>query len=142
MQTTNENISPSVINRLVKELKESQKSPLEGIDVVINEENITDVQADVEGPGIPVIPVQSLLATRLDYLRRTQPCAQPRGPSYSAMRRFFEELFAAGTPYEGGVFRMKLVLGADFPSAPPKGVSFPTRPAAFRADVAVTQDSS
>ena len=67
MQTTNENISPSVINRLVKELKESQKSPLEGIDVVINEENITDVQADVEGPGIPTITVQSLFATRLGY---------------------------------------------------------------------------
>ncbi|KAK9837349.1 hypothetical protein WJX81_008243 [Elliptochloris bilobata] len=27
----------------------------------------------------------------------------------------------AGTPFEGGVFRMKLVLGADFPDAPPKG---------------------
>ena len=28
---------------------------------------------------------------------------------------------AAGTPYEGGVFRMKLVLGRDFPAAPPQG---------------------
>jgi len=65
------------INRLVKELKETQKSPLEGINVVINEEDVTDIQADVEGP--------------------------------------------AGTPYEGGTFRMKLALGADFPSAPPKG---------------------
>ncbi|RUS15818.1 ubiquitin-conjugating enzyme 18 [Endogone sp. FLAS-F59071] len=26
-----------------------------------------------------------------------------------------------GTPYEGGCFRVKLVLGADFPNAPPKG---------------------
>ena len=26
-----------------------------------------------------------------------------------------------GTPYEGGVFRMKLALGADFPNVPPKG---------------------
>jgi hypothetical protein len=59
VQTTNENISPSVINRLVKELKESQKSPLEGIDVVINEENITDVQADVEGPGSPLSATRS-----------------------------------------------------------------------------------
>ena len=25
------------------------------------------------------------------------------------------------TPYEGGVFRMKLVLGSDFPEAPPRG---------------------
>jgi ubiquitin-protein ligase len=27
----------------------------------------------------------------------------------------------AGTPFEGGLFRMKLVLGSDFPNAPPKG---------------------
>ena len=26
-----------------------------------------------------------------------------------------------GTPYEGGTFRLKLVLGGDFPSAPPRG---------------------
>ncbi|KAH7279734.1 hypothetical protein KP509_37G033800 [Ceratopteris richardii] len=26
-----------------------------------------------------------------------------------------------GTPYEGGVFRMKLILGQDFPQMPPKG---------------------
>lgn len=28
---------------------------------------------------------------------------------------------ADGTPYEGGVFRMRLVLGHDFPHSPPKG---------------------
>ena len=26
-----------------------------------------------------------------------------------------------GTPYEGGSFRIKLVLGPDFPNSPPKG---------------------
>lgn len=29
---------------------------------------------------------------------------------------------AAGTPYENGVFRMKLLLSHDFPQSPPKGV--------------------
>ena len=29
---------------------------------------------------------------------------------------------AAGTPYEDGSFRMKMILGADFPRTPPKGV--------------------
>lgn len=28
---------------------------------------------------------------------------------------------AAGTPYEGGQFKIRLQLGADFPAAPPKG---------------------
>ena len=27
----------------------------------------------------------------------------------------------AGTPYEGGAFKMKLVLGKDFPQSPPRG---------------------
>lgn len=29
---------------------------------------------------------------------------------------------AAGTPYENGVFRMKLLLSHDFPHSPPKGL--------------------
>lgn len=29
---------------------------------------------------------------------------------------------AAGTPYHGGMFKMKLVLGRDFPAAPPQGI--------------------
>jgi ubiquitin-protein ligase len=47
------------------------------LQVIINESNISDIQAEYEGP--------------------------------------------AGTPFEGGLFRMKLVLGSDFPNAPPKG---------------------
>jgi len=29
---------------------------------------------------------------------------------------------AAGTPYDNGVFRMKLLLSRDFPHSPPKGL--------------------
>jgi len=49
------------------------------VQVVINEDNITDIQAYYEGPS--------------------------------------------ETPYEGGLFKMKLVFGPDFPNAPPKGQS-------------------
>ena len=31
-------------------------------------------------------------------------------------------ILAAGTPYENGVFRMKLLLSHDFPHSPPKGL--------------------
>lgn len=48
----------------------------EGIRVILNEEDITDVQAVIDGP--------------------------------------------AGTPYSGGQFRVRCVLGKDFPTAPPK----------------------
>lgn len=40
---------------------------------------------------------------------------------------YFREIFigcvfiSAGTPYTGGIFRMKLVLGKNFPNEPPKG---------------------
>ncbi|XP_034239798.1 ubiquitin-conjugating enzyme E2 S isoform X1 [Thrips palmi] len=72
-----ENLSPQIIRQLTKELHELVTEPPEGIKVQINEEDITDIQAYIDGP--------------------------------------------AGTPYAGGVFRVKLALGKDFPQAPPKG---------------------
>lgn len=50
--------------------------PPEGIKIQFNENDITDIQAYIEGP--------------------------------------------AGTPYASGVFKVKLVLGKDFPQSPPK----------------------
>lgn len=35
--------------------------------------------------------------------------------------RVVRSFLLGGTPYEGGVFRIKLALGKDFPAAPPKG---------------------
>jgi len=78
MSTSNvENFNPQIIRQVAKELTDLQKEPPEGIKVIPNEEDITDVQAHIEGP--------------------------------------------AGTPYAGGFFRVKLVLGKNFPSEPPKG---------------------
>ncbi|XP_023239835.1 ubiquitin-conjugating enzyme E2 S isoform X1 [Centruroides vittatus] len=72
-----ENLSPQVIRQVSKELTELASNPPEGIKILLNEDDITDIQALLEGP--------------------------------------------AGTPYAGGMFRVKLVLGKDFPSGPPKG---------------------
>mmetsp|Transcript_18909 Transcript_18909/g.29559 ORF Transcript_18909/g.29559 Transcript_18909/m.29559 type:complete len:203 (-) Transcript_18909:785-1393(-) len=74
---SNENISPSVLNRLIKEVKEYSKNPVSDITLEVNEENFTDIRAEISGP--------------------------------------------AETPYHGGSFKVKLVFGPDFPSAPPKG---------------------
>ncbi|KAI9121281.1 hypothetical protein K1719_008314 [Acacia pycnantha] len=74
---TNENLPPNVIKQLVKELKNLDESPPEGIKVVVNDDDLSTIYADIEGP--------------------------------------------AGTPYENGVFRMKLLLSRDFPNCPPKG---------------------
>ncbi|KAI8822390.1 ubiquitin-conjugating enzyme/RWD-like protein [Fimicolochytrium jonesii] len=51
---TSENLSPRVIKRLSKEFAELQGQPPEGIKLIINTDNLTDVQAWVEGPqGTP-----------------------------------------------------------------------------------------
>ncbi|CAM6036170.1 unnamed protein product [Sphagnum compactum] len=76
---TNENLvfPAKVIKELARELKNLDESPPEDIVVFVNEENFSNITADIEGPY--------------------------------------------GTPYEGGVFRMKLILSHDFPQTPPKG---------------------
>jgi len=60
-----------------KELRKLSQEPLDGIKVLMNEEDITDVQAEIKGPD--------------------------------------------QTPFESGVFKVKLVLPSDYPHAPPKG---------------------
>lgn len=72
-----ENLSPQVIKQIYKELCDLTQNPPEGIRVLYNEDDITSVQADIDGPS--------------------------------------------GTPYSGGSFRIRLQLGKNFPSSPPKG---------------------
>jgi ubiquitin-conjugating enzyme E2 S len=67
----------SVIQRLMKELRLIHQQPLEGITVSINDDNLSCIYADIEGP--------------------------------------------VETPFEGGIFRIKLQLSSDFPASPPKG---------------------
>ncbi|PVD38538.1 hypothetical protein C0Q70_01154 [Pomacea canaliculata] len=71
-----ENLPPHVIRQVSKEVALLCQNPPEGIKIITNDEDITDIQASIEGP--------------------------------------------AGTPYAGGMFRMKLVLGKNFPAEPPK----------------------
>lgn len=72
-----ENFSPHVIRQISRELCDLTQNALEGIRVVFNEDDITNVQADIDGPS--------------------------------------------GTPYYGGSFRVRLILGKNFPTSPPKG---------------------
>lgn len=61
----------------MKELTDLSTSPPEGIRVHINETNIADITAELEGPD--------------------------------------------GTPFAGGMFRLRLCLPQDYPNSPPKG---------------------
>lgn len=72
-------LGSTAVKALAKQLQELQSDELRdlGIRVTINEADVTDIQAEIDGPP--------------------------------------------GTPFEGGMFRMRLSLPADFPASPPKG---------------------
>lgn len=46
-----ENFSPHVIRQISKELCDLTQNPVEGIRVIFNEDDITNVQADIDGPA-------------------------------------------------------------------------------------------
>lgn len=46
-----ENLSPQIIRRVAKEMTDLSAQPPEGIRVIINDEDVTDIQAVIEGPG-------------------------------------------------------------------------------------------
>lgn len=47
-----ENLSPQIIRQVVKEMSEIYSNSPEGIKVQINEADVTDIQAVLEGPGM------------------------------------------------------------------------------------------
>ena len=71
-----ENLPPQVIRSVAKELRKMIADAPEGIRVILNEKDVTDIQAIIDGP--------------------------------------------TGTPYQGGAFRVRCVLGKEFPIQPPK----------------------
>lgn len=48
---SNENVAPAVIMKLAKELRTLSSEPLDGIKVVLNEDDVTDINAEISGPG-------------------------------------------------------------------------------------------
>lgn len=46
-----ENLSPHVIKQVTKELNKLVTEQLEGIKVLINDEDVTNIEAVIEGPG-------------------------------------------------------------------------------------------
>ena len=46
-----ENLPPQIIRKVTKEVMGLAEDPPEGVKVFVNEEDITDIQATIEGPG-------------------------------------------------------------------------------------------
>jgi ubiquitin-conjugating enzyme E2 S len=79
MNSSNEYcIPPQMINALYKQEIYLKNNPINGISYYFNENDITDIQADIEGP--------------------------------------------TATPYEGGIFRVKIKIPYQFPNNAPKGI--------------------
>jgi hypothetical protein len=70
-------LPPRVIEAIAKQLKALSKKSPEGLTLIQNDDDLTDIEADLRGP--------------------------------------------ACTPYQGGLFRIKLELPEDFPKCPPRG---------------------
>lgn len=51
MSNNVENLSPQIIRGIVKEMQDLVNNPPEGIKVLINEEDVTDIQAYIDGPA-------------------------------------------------------------------------------------------
>lgn len=153
-------LSAQALTKLMKEFKDLRQEPIDGVavstpagggmlpscnvrwqlsiarrlpQVIMNEDNLADIQADYEGPCECRCSAGHSCLAAAPPRRRTR--ARP-GSAGSARRlgprlqdielsRLSSPLSparrAAGTPFEDGVFRMKLIIGADFPQSPPKG---------------------
>lgn len=61
MQVSFENLAPQVSRQICKELQHLISDPPEGIKVILNEEDISDIQAIIDGPGKSISPNQSFL---------------------------------------------------------------------------------
>lgn len=46
-----ENISPAVIRKVATEMRKLMETPIDGVKIIPNESDITDIQAIIEGPG-------------------------------------------------------------------------------------------
>ena len=47
-----ENLHPQILKQVMKELRSLSCDPPEGIKILTNDEDITDIQATIEGPGM------------------------------------------------------------------------------------------
>lgn len=94
-------VSSTAVKKILKEIQSLQEEPPEDIQIILNEENLTEIQAWIRGPGNLPPPFFFLLTVTRSNL--TTCC------------------ILDGTPYEGGYFKVKLSLDESFPATPPKG---------------------
>ena len=99
-------LPPAAVSRVLKEIKDLQQKPLDGIKVR-------------PGRGPALAPASPFCPPRRSHHPSPRLQVFVNEDNISEIHAEYEG--PAGTPYEDCLFRMKLVLGAEFPNAPPKG---------------------
>ena len=92
---------------VAKELRKLSQEPLEGIKVQLNEEDVTDVCAEITGPGTPPSPVPIAEAARASPQRLfletvPSPLRSPK-PSFPPLARRLDALRGCGVQGEAGL---------------------------------------
>lgn len=120
-------LAPAVVASLTRQLRALHSSPPEGVRFLASESGtLTELHAEIVGPGALQRACQG------EGAHPTRACPRHVPPPRLAPT-------AVQTPYEGGVFRLKLVLGAGYPGAPPRGAFGPGAvPSAGPARVGMT----
>ena len=121
-----ENLSPQIIRQVMKELQDLTTSPPEGIKVGFLTRCLFTISSKSERWQHCH---QSLLIALLKYLLSSLLILLLPLTFLSKVATNEEDITEVhasidgpiGTPYADGLFRMKLVLGKDYPQAPPKG---------------------
>ena len=108
-----ENLPPHVLRGVSKEIVSLSQNPPEGITLHLNYDDLTDIQATIIGPGTVPQYFVFFLAFALIYELEIEVI--------SANKFCIFGFATESTPYAGGEFKLKLVLGKDFPAVPPKG---------------------
>lgn len=55
-----ENLHPQIVRQVMREVVELSQNPPEGIKIILNEGDITDIQATIEGPGVCSSPLYAV----------------------------------------------------------------------------------
>ena len=78
--SSSENIGPGVVLKLAKELRSLSQSPPDGVKIVMNEDEVTDIAADITGPSCTAFDggcaaLRSKMRPRPPLLTRRSACA-------------------------------------------------------------------
>ncbi|KOB77160.1 Ubiquitin-conjugating enzyme E2 S [Operophtera brumata] len=117
---------PQTLRSVARELSQLAARPPAGIKLQPRDDGLTDVLTLIDGPGEYALHITHPRTLRSVVRELSQLAARP--PAGIKLQPRDDELTdvltlidgPADTPYAGGVFRVRLALGRDFPSAPPR----------------------